>query len=54
MHHQATLPTTNRTQTTGCQMMGVVKKGGVLNEQNQRMGGHAFKRALLMRQHDLG
>src|SRR5829696_7634630 len=35
-------------------MMSVVEKGGVLDGQNKRMGGHTFKRSLLMWQQDLG
>jgi hypothetical protein len=30
-------------------MVGVGEKGGVLDGQNQRMGGHPFERTLLMR-----
>ena len=54
MHHQAALSTANWPQTAGCRMMGVVKKGGVLDGQNERMDGHAFECALLMRQQNLG
>jgi hypothetical protein len=54
MHHQATLSATDRSQSTGRWMMGVVEKGGVLSGQDERMGGHAFERALLVRQQDLG
>jgi len=43
MHHQATLPTTNRSQTAGCRMMSVVEKGGALNGENERMRSHAFE-----------
>ncbi len=33
--------------------MGVVEQGGVLDGEYERMRGHAFERALLMRQQDL-
>jgi hypothetical protein len=38
----------------GCRMVGIVEKGSVLDGQNERMGSHAFERALLMLQQDLG
>lgn len=53
MHDQALLMATDRPQATGCRMVGVVEERGILDRQHERIGGHAFQGALLMRQQDV-
>lgn len=50
MHHQATLPASNRPQTLGCWVVGIVQKGGVLHQQDAFIGLDALQGAVLMRQ----